>query len=355
MHLSKKALVALLAAPLLLITACSSSSSGSSSGTTTTAASGQCPYTFAVITHGDNGSFWSVVYKGAKDAASALGCKLSEVYGSQQQGQAEPDDNAENAQIQDAINAHVSGIAVSDHDPSLMNATIAKAVAAGIPVVMLNAGCDPADLAATKAITCVGQPENVAGQQAGTQLKSEGATNVLCVIHQSGQNLLDRCNGIAQALGTGSTCSTGSAPKSGAGCTELILSTPNAASNPQQADQQVVSYLQAHPQINAVMTLNNAIGTALITALGTSGGAKVKIGTFDLDSQVVTDLQNGSLDFAIDQQQYLQGYLPIVTLYLYLKAHGNSVSPGQVLDTGPLIVNKANVSAVEAAINAGQD
>jgi len=160
-----------------------------------------------------------------------------------------------------------------------MNATIAKAVAAGIPVVMLNAGCDPADLAATKAITCVGQPENVAGQQAGTQLKSEGATNVLCVIHQSGQNLLDRCNGIAQALGTGSTCSTGAAPKSGPGCTELIFSTPNAAS------------------------------TALITALGTSGGAKVKIGTFDLDSQVVTDLQNGSLDFAIDQQQYLQGYL----------------------------------------------
>ncbi|HUB23200.1 MAG TPA: substrate-binding domain-containing protein [Streptosporangiaceae bacterium] len=354
MHMSRKALVALLAAPLLLITACSSSGSSSSSDSTTSSSSGQCPYTFAVITHGDNGSFWSVVYKGAKDAAAALGCKLSEVYGSQQQGQAEPDDNAENAQIQDAINAHVNGIAVSDHDPALMNATIAKAEAAGIPVVMLNAGCDPTDLAATKAITCVGQPENVAGQQAGTQLKSEGATNVLCVIHQSGQNLLDRCNGIAQALGTGSTCSTGSPPKSGTGCTELILSTPNAASNPTQADAQVVSYLQAHPQINAVMTLNNAIGTALVTALGSSA-SKVKIGTFDLDSAVVSDLQNGSLDFAIDQQQYLQGYLPIVTLYLYLKAHGNSVSPGQVLDTGPLIVNKSNVSTVQAAINAGQD
>ncbi len=150
--------------PLLLVAACSSSGSSSSSsspGTTAASASGQCPYTFAVITHGDNGSFWSVVYKGAKDAASALGCKLSEVYGSQQQGQAEPDDNAENAQIQDAINAHVNGIAVSDHDPSLMNTTIAKAVAAGIPVVMLNAGCDPADLAATHAITCVGQPEQI--------------------------------------------------------------------------------------------------------------------------------------------------------------------------------------------------
>jgi hypothetical protein len=47
--------------------------------------------------------------------------------------------------------------------------------------------------------------------------------------------------------------------------------------------------------------------------------------------------------------------MPIVSLYLYLKAHGNSVSPGQVLDTGPLIVNKNNVSTVQAAINAGED
>ena len=86
MHVSKKVLVALLGVPLLLVTACSSSGSSSSSGSGTTAAtgSGGCGYTFAVITHGDNGSFWSVVYKGAKDAASALGCKLSEVYGSQQ-------------------------------------------------------------------------------------------------------------------------------------------------------------------------------------------------------------------------------------------------------------------------------
>src|ERR1700724_2912905 len=112
MHLSKKALVALLGVPLLLITACSSSGSSSSSGTTNTAASGSCGYTFAVITHGDNGSFWSVVYKGAKDAASALGCKLSEVYGSQQQGQAQPDDNAETAQIKDAINATAKGYAI---------------------------------------------------------------------------------------------------------------------------------------------------------------------------------------------------------------------------------------------------
>jgi simple sugar transport system substrate-binding protein len=353
MQTRSRLLAALLAVPLLLVAACSSGTTSSSSASTAASTgSSSCPYTFALITHGDNGSFWSVVYKGAKDAAGQFGCKLSEVYGSQQQGQAEPDDNAENAQIQDAINAHVSGIAVSDHDPALMNATIAKAEAAGIPVIMLNAGCDATDLAASHAITCVGQPEDVAGQRAGAVFQGEQRTNVLCVIHQSGQNLLDRCNGIAEALGVGSTCKTGNAPSSGPACTELILSTPNAASNPQQADQQVVSYLQAHPGINAVMTLNNAIAGALIPLVGKSN---VKIGTFDLNATVLADLQNGSLDFAIDQQQYLQGYLSIVGLYVYQKAHGNSVSPGSVLDTGPLVVTKSNASAVQAAISAGDD
>jgi simple sugar transport system substrate-binding protein len=348
MHVRRKVPAALFGG-LLLITACTSAGPGS--GNTTTGAPGGCPYSFAVITHGDNGSFWSVVYKGARDAAKKLGCRLSEVYGSQQQGQAEPDDNAENAQIQDAINAHVSGIVVSDHDPILMNPTIARAVAAGIPVVMFNTGCDPADLAATHAITCIGQPEQVADMKAGAYFKRQGLTNILCVIHQSGQNLLDRCDGIAQALGVGSICSTRGAPAHGPACTELILTTPDAASNPTQADLQVLSYLQVHPGINAVMTLNGAIGTALAAA----EPGKVKIGTFDPDSQVISDLRSGSIDFAIDQQLYLQGYLPIVTLYLYLETHGVAVSPGSILQTGPLVVTKANAGTIQAEINAGDD
>ncbi|HEY2575989.1 MAG TPA: substrate-binding domain-containing protein [Streptosporangiaceae bacterium] len=337
---------------LLLAAACSGSSNPSTTSNSGSSKTSNCPYTFAVITHGDNGSFWSVVYKGAKNAAADLGCKLSEVYGSQQQGQAEPDDSAENAQIQNAINEHVAGIAVSDHDPSLMNATIAKAEAAGIPVVMLNAGCDPADLAATHSLDCVGQPEQAAGQQAGTSFKSLGATNVLCVIHQSGQNLLDRCNGAAQALGVGSQCVARSAPPaSGPACTEIILSTPNAASNPQQAIGQVTAYLQAHHSINAVLTLNTAISDALVTAKP----AGVKIATFDLDPTVLSDLQSGTLAFAVDQQQYLQGYLPIVELYTYKKYGGNTLAPGSVVPTGPLVVTKSNVSRVQAAIKAGDD
>jgi simple sugar transport system substrate-binding protein len=172
------------------------------------------------------------------------------------------------------------------------------------------------------------------------------------VIHQSGQNLLDRCNGIAQGLGVGSTCKGGSAPAKGPACTELTLSTPNAASNPQQAIGQVTSYLQSHPGINAVMTLNTAIGTALVTS---NPPSKPKIATFDLSSQVQSELQNGTMVFAVDQQQYLQGYLPIVFLYLYKKHEGQSVGGGTTVASGPLLVDKSNVSKVSAAIAAGDD
>jgi simple sugar transport system substrate-binding protein len=339
---------------MLLLAACGGSSGSSTTGAVNISNSGGkvCSYKFALITHGDNGNFWSVVYKGAKNAASDLGCTLTETYGSQQQGQAEPDDNAENSQINNAINAHVDGMAVSDHDPALMNSTLAKAAAAGIPVVLLNAGCDNTDIAATKAITCVGQPEQLAGVAAGQRFKQLGATNVLCVIHQSGQNLLDRCNGIAQGLGVGSTCKGGNAPSSGPACTELTLSTPNAASNPQQAIGQVTSYLQAHSGINAVMTLNTAIGTALITA---NPPGKPKIATFDLSSQVQSELQNGSMAFAVDQQQFLQGYLPITFLYLYKKHEGQSVGGGTTVASGPLLVDKSNVGKVSSAISAGDD
>jgi simple sugar transport system substrate-binding protein len=343
----------------LLLAACGSSSSNSSSsktssnGTSVSAAAGgkPCTYKFALITHGDNGNFWSVVYKGAKNAAADLGCTLTEVYGSQQQGQAQPDDNAENAQIQDAINQHVDGIAVSDHAPSLMNPTLQKAVAAGIPVVLLNAGCDNQDIAASGAMTCVGQPEQLAGVAAGQRFAKLGTTNVLCVIHQSGQNLLDRCNGIAQGLGVGQQCKQGNAPSSGPACTELNLSTPNAASNPQQAIGQVTSYLQAHPKVNAVMTLNTAIGTALVNSHPTG----VKIATFDLSSDVQSELQSNTMAFAVDQQQYLQGYLPILFLYLNKKHEGNSTGGGTTVASGPLIVDSSNVSKVAAAIAAGDD
>lgn len=352
------ALTILAAGAVLFVAGCGGGSKASTKagdgGQGATSGSKPCTVRFALITHADNGQFWGVVFKGAKDAAKDLGCTLTETYGSQQQGQAEPDDNAENAQIQDAINSGVDGLAVSDHDPSIMNSTLAGAANKGIPVVLLNAGCDDADIAASHALTCVGQPETLAGIASGKRFVALGATNVLCVIHQTGQNLLDRCNGIAHGLGVGTQCKSGSPPPKGPACTELTLSTPNAASNPQQAIGQVTSYLQAHPQINGVMALNNAIGSTLVQSLA-NHSPKLVIGTFDLNSAVQADIQNGSLAFAVDQQEYLQGYLPIVILYLYKKHEGNSLGGGTTVPSGPLIVDKSNISKVAAAIAAGDD
>jgi simple sugar transport system substrate-binding protein len=347
-------IIGALVAVAAIVAACGSSTATPSPGASgaTGGSTAGCPYKFAVVTHGDNGSFWTVLYKGAKDGAAATGCTLTEVYGSQQQGQAQPDDNAQNQAIQDAINQKVDGLAVSNHNPSLMNPTLAGAAKAGIPVVLLNAGCDDNDIAASGALTCVGQPETLAGRQSGARFLSEKTSNVLCVIHQSGQNLLDRCNGIAQGLGVGDTCSTSDAPAAGPACTELTLSIPNAASNPSASAQQVVAYLQAHPGINAVMTLNNAVAQGVQSALGS--GSKVKLATFDLNTWDISAVKAGTVDFIVDQQQYLQGYLPIVFLQLYKQHHGASVGGGTTVATGPRLVDKTNVSSVEAGAAAGE-
>ena len=213
---------------------------------------------------------------------SDLGCTLTQTYGSQQQGQAEPDDNAENAQIQNAINAHVDGMAISDHDPSLMNPTIKSAVAKGIPVVLLNAGCDDQDIAASGAITCVGQPEQLAGQAVRCALQAAGRRPTCSASSTSrARTCSTAATASPRASASASSASPATPPSKGPACTELTLSTPNAASNPQQAIGQVTSYLQSHPQINAVMLLNNAIAPVLVNA----HPADVKIATFDLSTR----------------------------------------------------------------------
>jgi simple sugar transport system substrate-binding protein len=101
------------------------------------------------------------------------------------------------------------------------------------------------------------------------------------------------------------------------------------------------------------MTLNNAIGQALVAAKPPN----VKLATFDLNTDIQNDLQANppTMDFAVDQQQYLQGYLPISFLYLYKKHEGNSVGGGTTVASGPLLVDNTNIKKVAAAIAAGDD
>ncbi len=282
--------------------------------------------TIAVITHGDDGSFWSVAKKGALAAGKSLGVKV--LY------QGANNDAQKQAQLIDAaVTAKVDGIAISVPNVSAIRASVKKAIAAGIPVITLNSGAN--DYLALGATTHVGQDENVAGQGAGTKLKAEGATHLLCVIHEQGNSGLEqRCAGAKTTFG-------------GTVDTLYVKGTADITTT----TQQVAAKLSADKTIDAVLALNPDIAIATTVAVASSG-SKAKVATFDLSAPVVAAIKSGKVLFAIDQQQYLQGYLPVVFLYLQI-TNANTVGGALPVMTGPGFVTKDNVAKVAALAAAG--
>ncbi|MCM0622300.1 sugar ABC transporter substrate-binding protein [Nocardioides bruguierae] len=275
--------------------------------------------TIAVITHGDGGSFWSVVKTGAEAAASAEGVTLNY--------QESDDDPEQQAQlIEAAVTAGVDGIAVSAPNPDAIRSAVADAVDAGIPVITLNSGSGAFD--ELGAITHVGQDEKIAGEGAGEQLAEAGATKVLCVIHeQSNTGLQDRCDGAAEGF-------TG----------EVEDFQVAGKSDPTQTSAQIAAKLQADGDVDAVLALDPDIAVAALEARDTAGSDAL-LATFDLSSDVVTAIEDGDILFAVDQQQYLQGYLPVVALALYDR-NLNTIGGGQPILTGPGFVTQDNAAEV---------
>jgi simple sugar transport system substrate-binding protein len=301
----------------------SSSSSGGTQAVNLTQGSG---LTIAMVTHSDEGSFWSVVKKGAQQAAKDEGVKLI--------WSPSNNDPQKEAQLIDAaVSQKVDGLAVSVPNADAIKGSLAKAKAAGIPIVTLNSG--ETDSKALGAFTHVGQDESVAGKAAGERLKSEGAQKVLCIIHeQNNIGLQQRCDGVKQGFGANVT-------------TLQVKGTADIATT----GTEIRSKLQADKSYDAVITLNPDIAEAAKTAIkGASSNAK--LATFDLNPDVIKDIQSGSIDFAVDQQQYLQGYLPIVFLKLY-KTNLNTVGGGLPVLTGPGFVDKANAATVAKLATAG--
>jgi len=318
-------LSALTVAGLLALSACSSSSSSSQSTSTGGGDAAGSTIKIAMITHGDGGSFWSVVKKGAEDAAKAEGVQLT-----YEESNNDPQKQAQ--MIEAAITAGVQGVAVSAPNPDAIKGALAKATAAGIPIITLNSGSTV--YKELGAITHVGQDEEIAGEGAGEQLKAAGATKVLCVIHeQNNQGLQDRCAGAKKTFG------------------DVVDFQVTGTADPTKSGNEIAAKLQADPSIDAVLTLNPDIATAALQAMETIG-SKAKLATFDLSGDVVKDIQDGKILFAVDQQQYLQGYLPVVFLKLYI-TNANTVGGGQPVLTGPGFVTKDNAAKVAALAQAG--
>jgi simple sugar transport system substrate-binding protein len=282
--------------------------------------------TIAVITHGDNGSFWSVVKKGALAAGKDLNVNVNY--------QGSNDDPLKQAQLIDAaVTRKVGGIAISVPNAGAIRASVQRAIKAGIPVVTLNSGSN--DYLSLGAITHVGQDEKIAGQGAGTKFKASGLKSLLCVIHEQGNSALeDRCSGAKSTFG---------------GQVATLYVKGKADIN--TTTSQIAAKLSAEKTIDAVLTLDPDIAMAAVTAIKTAGSS-AKLATFDLSGPVVGAIKAGKILFAIDQQQYLQGYLSVVFLALFVR-NANTVGGGLPVMTGPGFVTKANVAKVAALAKAG--
>ncbi len=278
---------------------------------------GNSGYTFAMITHETPGdTFWDRIKAGANQAATDTGSTLKY--------SADPDATKQAVLIQNAIDSKVDGIATTLVTPDALIPNVKKAVAAGIPVDSFNSGLGFYKQAG--ALTHFSSDEFLAGQQAGEKVKAAGGKKALCVIQQAGSVALeDRCKGVK----------------------DTFANTENIQVNGAD-DGAVTSAIQAKlsqdKAIDWVVTLGAAQALDTIKAIP-AAGSKAKVGTFDLNVDAAQAVQDGKLQFCIDQQPYLQGYLAITQLYLY-KKNGNVMGGGSAVLTGPSFVDKSNVDAV---------
>lgn len=317
---SRRALIGVAAVATAVLAACSGPQGDQSSaqtGAQAPSASGGGDLSVAVITHGGSGdAFWSVVKNGAAAAGTQLGVKVT--YSS------DGDAGAQAKLIDNAVAQRVSGLVVSMSNPDALKTSIENAVKAGIPVITINSGSKQSK--AFGALAHVGQDEGIAGEQAGAKLKQAGKAKLLCVIHEAGNvGLAERCDGATRGFGQ-------------------VQNLQVDLNNAPDVEARIKGALQADPSIDAVLALNPQVAVHAVTAAKASG-SKAQVATFDLNPDVVAAIKSGDVLFAVDQQQYEQGYLPIVMLKLY-HDNANTVGGGNPVLTGPGFVDKDNVARV---------
>jgi len=322
MHRLYKVIV-LIVLSLLILSACGGGSQ-TTTGTSSSSGGTSRNLKFYVITHGQaSDPFWSVIKKGVEQGAKDMGVQA--IY------QAPPtfDMVAQSHLIDSAVAAHPDGLVVSIPDPNALGPSIKAAVAAGIPVISINAGAEVAK--SLGILVHVGQPEEQAGFAAGQKMGAAGAKHALCVNQQVGVATLEqRCKGFSDAM-----------KQVGATVKEIGVN----GNNPTQTQQSIEAAIQHDPTIDGVMALGPQGSLPTIKALQDLNKAgQIKLATFDLSPDVLQAIKNGQMLFAIDQQPYLQGYLPIVLLTLY-RTNLNTVA-NDVLMTGPSFVTSANVAKV---------
>jgi simple sugar transport system substrate-binding protein len=326
--------IALLMVLPLILAACSNSggkkAAEAAQGGGTAVAAGHANtkhYTVAMITHAAPGdTFWDIIRHGAIAAAAKDNITLK--YSSNN------DPTQQSQLITDAINSKVDGIAVTDPNPGALCPTIQKAKAAGIPVVMFNAGYS--NWQQCGGMMYFGQDEQIAGVAAGKRLAAAGKKNVLCVLQDQGQAQLEaRCAGVKQGLGSEGTMSK-----------LYVKGTDSAA-----VLSSLTAELTRNKNIDAVITLGAQFALIAIQSLN-QAHSSAKLYTFDTSAAEIAKIKSGQVQWAVDQQPYLQGYEAVDGTWLYL-TNGNIIGGGQTVLTGPSFVDASNVDAVAKYAAAG--
>ena len=320
---SRRLLAGFAAVSLLALSACSSQGGAQNSG-----AAGPTEgkrLTIAMVTHGAaSDAFWSQIETGAKEAAAKDNVEFR-YSGSGQIPEQE-------TFIQNAIDSKVDGIAVTLPNAVALGPTVQKAVAAGIPVVVINAG--DRDWQKTGALSFFGEPETLAGEFVGTELNKEGAKHALCILHAQGQvQLEDRCTGTKSKF---------------SGQTENLFA--DGSDIPSYVSR-VEAKLAQDPSIDTVITLDSSFAVAVQKQLEQTGN-KAKIVTYAFSKDLIPLLQSGKVAFTIDQQPYLQGYMAVDSLWVYNRNKA-VLGAQQPIATGPVVVNQSNIDQLTQYISEG--
>lgn len=317
------AAAAVVSASALVLAGCASGGSGGDSQ-----AADNKDIKICVYTHGDGGTFWSVFEKGAEAAATMTGVTLDY--------QGTTNDAAKLAQaIEAGVAGGCSAISVSVPDAGAESEALAAAEAAGIPVLTTNSGAK--DYKALGAYTHVGQDEVVAGEAAGERFNELGLTNVVCAIQEANNSgLAERCQGLKNTF---------------AG-TVTDLNIDGALADPAMAEQKITAALSADPTIDGLFLLNADVATGSAMPAVETSGREIVIGTVDMSADALQAIKDGKIAFAIDQQQYAQGFLAVMLQYLAV-TNGNQLGGGLPMYTGPGFVTSDNVDDVITYIGNG--
>ena len=272
-----------------------------------------------VVTHGSAADpFWSVVKNGVDDAAADMGVRV----------EYRAPDTFDMVQMSLLIDAAVAaephGLVVSIPDADALESAIRSAVDAGIAVVSINTGADVS--AELGALVHIGQEEYIAGVGGGERMRDEGVTRAVCINHEVGNVALDqRCEGFADGLD---------------GEVEVL----GVHGDFTEIQSSIEIFLSRNPDIEGILALGPLGSEPALSALEAQGMiGEVNFGTFDLSPAILEALDAGLMSFAIDQQQYLQGYLPVVLLTLY-STYG--LMPGADVLTGPGFVTPETAALV---------